>query len=113
MSGKPAQFPWAHWTFKNLTVHGFNLRKWMNDNKKKARTDSKLALARDPCSGTHPPPARARSQIPPKLVNADKLRIEFTEYELCDEFEEALEHAQETGRNTKVLLRVNDVGVTY
>ena len=29
-----------------------------------------------------------------KLVNADKLRIDFTEYELCDEFKEALDHAQ-------------------
>ena len=67
-------------------------------------------------------------------MNADKLRIDFTEYELCDEFKEALEHAQvravayylalhppltripvgqETGRNTKVLLKVTDIGVTY
>jgi trans-2-enoyl-CoA reductase len=29
-----------------------------------------------------------------KLVNADKLRLAYTEYELCDEFAEALEHAQ-------------------
>jgi hypothetical protein len=29
-----------------------------------------------------------------KLVNADKLRIDYTEYELCDEFKEAMEHAQ-------------------
>jgi hypothetical protein len=29
-----------------------------------------------------------------KLVNADKLRLDFTEYELCDEFKEALDHAQ-------------------
>ena len=119
MSGKPAQFPWAHWTFKNLTVHGFNLRQWMNDNKTKARVRAlRHGLQRvSACSATHPP--RATAQIPlmletlSKLVNADKLRIEFTEYELCDEFAEALEHAQETGRNTKVLLRVNDVGVTY
>jgi trans-2-enoyl-CoA reductase len=48
-----------------------------------------------------------------KLVNADKLRLDFTEYELCDEFKEALEHALEAHRNVKVILRVNDVGVTY
>ena len=48
-----------------------------------------------------------------KLVNADKLRIDYTDYELCDEFMEALEHAQEAGRNTKVLLKVTDIGVTY
>ena len=68
-----------------------------------------------------------------KLVNADKLRLDFTEYELCDEFKEALEHAQarashstccfalsltpchpqEAHRNTKIILRVNDIGVTY
>ena len=29
-----------------------------------------------------------------KLVNADKLRIDYTDYELCDEFKEAMEHAQ-------------------
>lgn len=48
-----------------------------------------------------------------KLVNADKLRLDFTEYELCDELKEALDHAQEAGRNTKVLLRVNDIGVKF
>jgi len=48
-----------------------------------------------------------------KLVNADKLRLEYTEYELSTEFTEALEHAQESGRGTKVILRVNDVGVSY
>jgi trans-2-enoyl-CoA reductase len=33
-----------------------------------------------------------------KLVNADKLRIDFTEYELCDEFKEAMDHAQARAR---------------
>lgn len=46
------------------------------------------------------------------LVNADKLRINYTEYELSTEFTEALEHASEEGRNTKVILKMNDVGIT-
>ena len=47
------------------------------------------------------------------LVNADKLRINYTEYELHTEFKEAMEHATDAGRNTKILLRMNDVGLTY
>jgi trans-2-enoyl-CoA reductase len=35
-----------------------------------------------------------------KLVNADKLRIDYTDYELCDEFKEALEHAQVRARQS-------------
>ena len=34
-------------------------------------------------------------------------------YELHSEWEEALDHAQDRGKNTKVLLKVSDVGVTY
>ena len=48
-----------------------------------------------------------------KLVANDRLRINYTEYELATEFEEALDHALETGKCTKVLLKVNDIGVTY
>ena len=64
-------------------------------------------------------PNPRRSQVPKmletlaKLVNADKIRIDFTEYELSSEFTEAMEHALEPGKGTKVLLRVNDVGSTY
>ena len=48
-----------------------------------------------------------------KLVMADKIKLEYLEYELSTEFSEALEHAEEAGRNVKVLLKVNDVGITY
>ena len=48
-----------------------------------------------------------------KLVNADKLRVTYTEYELGTEFDEALDHALEEGRSTKILLKVKDIGVTY
>jgi len=34
-------------------------------------------------------------------------------YELHSEFEEALDHAQDRGKNTKILLKVSDVGITY
>ena len=48
-----------------------------------------------------------------KLVNADKLVINYTEYELSTEFDEAIDHALEDGRGTKIMLKVNDIGVTY
>ena len=37
MSGKAPMFAWQQWTFKELSVKGFNLRSWMAANKKKAR----------------------------------------------------------------------------
>ena len=48
-----------------------------------------------------------------KLVNNDRLKINYTEYELATEFDEALEHALEESKCTKVLLKVNDLGSTY
>ena len=75
-----------------MKVEGFNLRRWMKEKKRRV-------------------PAMMESLA--KLVNADKLRINFTEYELGSEFEEGLDHALESGRNTKILLRVTDIGNTY
>ena len=46
-------------------------------------------------------------------ARADKLRVEHTEYELSSEFAEAIEHAAEDARGTKIILRVEDVGSTY
>lgn len=40
-----------------------------------------------------------------KLVNAEMLKIAYTEYQL-DEFAEALDHALDAGKNTKILLRM-------
>ena len=34
-------------------------------------------------------------------------------YELHSEFEEALDHALDRGKNTKIMLLVSDVGVQY
>lgn len=48
-----------------------------------------------------------------RLVSAGKLSLAYTEYELGSEFSEALEHALERGANTKVLLKVSDIGVQY
>ena len=47
------------------------------------------------------------------LVNADKLRLNYTEYELSTEFDEALDHALKDGKGTKIVLKVNDIGNTY
>ena len=92
MSGRAPSWPWNQWVFKQMQVNGFNLRTWMKDNKKKI-PQMMEALA--------------------KLVNADKLRVTYTEYELGTEFDEALDHALEEGRSTKILLKVKDIGVTY
>ena len=91
MSGKPPQFPWQYWVGNGLKVEGFNLRRWMKEKKRRV-------------------PAMMESLA--KLVNSDKLRINYTEYELSKEFDEALDHALEAGRNTKILLRMSDIGVT-
>ena len=92
MSGRAPSWPWNQWVFKQMQVNGFNLRTWMKNNKKKI-PQMMEALA--------------------KLVNADKLRVTYTEYELGTEFDEALDHALEEGRSTKILLKVKDIGVTY
>ena len=92
MSGKSPQWNWRTWVFESIGVSGFNVRKWMKEKKKKV-------------------PALLESIA--KLVNAGKLQATFTEYELATEFEEALDHAMDRGKNTKVLLKVSDVGIQY
>ncbi|XRB25437.1 J domain-containing protein [Pseudoscourfieldia marina] len=92
MSNRAPTWPWGAWVSNELSVFGFNLRRWMNQNKKKVPSMLE-ALA--------------------KLVNADKLVINYTEYELSTEFDEAIDHALEDGRGTKIMLKVNDIGVTY
>ena len=92
MSGRAATFPWHAWTQSALIVRGFSLRQWMTENKKKVPK---------------------MMETLGKLARADKLAIQYTDYELSSEFEEALEHAREDDRCTKVLLRVNDIGTTY
>ena len=52
-------------------------------------------------------------QLLAQLVNGDKLSLDYTEYELSVDFAEALEHSQVTGRNTKVLLKIDDIGTDY
>ncbi|KAK9829388.1 hypothetical protein WJX72_005534 [[Myrmecia] bisecta] len=92
MSGKAPAWPWQSWVFRDLQVKGYNLSTWLTKNRKKIRPMVE-ALA--------------------KLVNAGKLTVAYTEYELATEFEEALDHALDHGKNTKVLLRMNDLGRQY
>ncbi len=48
------------------------------------------------------------------LSPSPRLRVRLrAQYELSTEFDEALEHCMEEGRNTKVMLKVNDIGITY
>lgn len=64
MSGRPITVPWTSFVSKGLVVKGFSLRQWMSANKKKVPKMMETIA---------------------KLVNADKLRVEYTEYELSAE----------------------------
>jgi trans-2-enoyl-CoA reductase len=66
-----------------VQVSGFNLRKWVAANR-----------------GRVVPMLEALG----RLVSANMLTLTYTEYELSSEVGEALEHALDAGRNTKVLL---------
>jgi len=90
-SGRAATFPWHHWVGKGLIVRGFSLRNWMKENKKKTPKMMETLA---------------------KLVNANKIVVEYTEYELSTEFDEALDHACEKHRKTKILLKITDIGST-
>lgn len=92
MSGNSPQWNWRTWVFQSIKVSGFNARRWMKENKKKI-------------------PVVMESIA--KLIKAGKIQASFTEYELTTEFEEALEHAMERGKNSKILLKISDVGVQY
>ena len=91
-SGRAPQWPWQQWVFKHVRAEGFNVRRWMQE---------------------HPSQVQAMLDPIAKLVSSGGLRVNFTEYELSSEFAEALEHASEPRRNTKVLLRNKEVAVTY
>ena len=64
MSGRPVTVPWTSFVAMGLVVKGFSLRQWMSANKKKVPKMMETIA---------------------KLVNADKLRVEYTEYELSAE----------------------------
>jgi trans-2-enoyl-CoA reductase len=92
VGGASPALSWRSWVFQGLSVRGFNARAWMRDHR--ARLPALLeSLGR--------------------LVAAGKLGAAVTEYELSTEFHEALDHAMERGKNTKVVLTVSDVGVQY
>merc|ERR1712196_678834 len=92
MSGQSPSFSRERWVDGEMQCRGFNLRRWMNSHRKEIPA-MLLSLA--------------------KLVNNDRLSINYTEYELSSEFEEALDHAMEDGKMTKVILKVKDIGTTY
>ena len=113
VTGKPVTVPWTGLVGRGLVVRGFSLRKWMAANKKKVRYSIIQSLRQlDPLTSPYTQVPKMLETLA-KLVNADKIRVDFTEYELSSEFAEAMEHALEPGKGTKVLLRVNDVGSTY
>jgi hypothetical protein len=51
--------------------------------------------------------------MPLTLLTPPSIHLHPDRYELHSEWEEALDHAQDRGKNTKVLLKVSDVGITY
>lgn len=89
MSGRSPNWNWKLWVFNGLRVRGFNTRKWMIDNAKKVPN---------------------LVETIGKLVRSNKLIASVTEYEMSTDFDEALDHAMDRGKNTKVLLKVSDVG---
>jgi trans-2-enoyl-CoA reductase len=93
MSGRPVTLPWTTLVARGLVARGFSLRKWMDKSSE--------------------PKIQKMFETVAKLVNADKLRIPHCEYELSQEFAEAMEHANETRREVKIVLRVDEVGDTY
>ena len=89
MTGRSPNWNWKSWVFNGLRVKGFNTRKWMSENPTKI---PKLV------------------ETIGKLVRSNKLSASVTEYELATDFDEALDHSMDRGKNTKVLLKISDVG---
>lgn len=89
MSGKSPNWNWKSWVFGGMKIKGFNTRKWISDNQSKV---PKLV------------------ETLGKLVRNNTLSAQVTEYEMATDFDEALDHAMDRGKNTKVLLKVSDVG---
>eukprot|EP00898_Chlorokybus_atmophyticus_P000495 jgi/Chlat1/1446/Chrsp12S08681 len=83
-SAKPPTFAWHQWVCRDLHVRGFSLAQWVDNNR-----DKLLPML---------------EQLA-KLVNTGKIDIPYTEYDMATEFTEALEHACEERRNTKIILR--------
>ena len=94
VSGVAPQWGWRSWVFRNLKVRGFNARRWMSSKE----NQKKLPRLIETLS---------------KLVSAGKLAASVTEYELSTEFDEAMDHALDRGKNTKIVLRVSEVGEKY
>ncbi|GIL48595.1 hypothetical protein Vafri_5076 [Volvox africanus] len=90
MSGHSPSWPWHSWVFRDLRVRGFNLRRWA------AARPTRLAEALEALA---------------KLFVAGMLSVAYTEYDIT-EWQEALEHAQERGKQTKVLLKLSDSWVS-
>lgn len=98
------------------------MRKWMKDNKKKIpgmlEALSKLVkgekikleyteYARPRAGTVFPRPAAAILIAPLDLCCA------CNRYELSTEFQEAMEHHMEISRNTKIILKITDIGENY
>ncbi|GLC55887.1 hypothetical protein PLESTB_001040200 [Pleodorina starrii] len=86
MSGRSPSWPWQAWVFRDIRLRGFNLRRWV------AARPGRMAESLESLA---------------KLVAAGMLSVAYTEYDIT-EWSEALEHSQERGRQTKVILKMND-----
>lgn len=76
LSGKPPALDWKHYVFRGLQLKGFNARAWAAASPQKA--------------------AKALGAIS-RLVSAGLLLLEFTEYEMVSEWQDAVEHAAGEG----------------
>ncbi|GAX80556.1 hypothetical protein CEUSTIGMA_g7993.t1 [Chlamydomonas eustigma] len=110
MSGRPPPFQWQSFVFKGLRVSGFNLRKWLLEPPSRGATATTS-------SGSTTAPVLGNKLLPilkavGKLVAANLISLNYTEYDLTTEFSEALDHAMDRAKNTKVLLNMKRMSST-
>ncbi|KAK9848934.1 hypothetical protein WJX84_002235 [Apatococcus fuscideae] len=92
MSGTAPSWPSSTWIFQGIRVRGFNIRKWMQGNNSKfLKVVEALGI----------------------LIKANKLQLTFTEYDMATELDEAVSHASSPSKNTKILLKFQDIGREY
>ncbi|KAK9864312.1 hypothetical protein WJX84_002485 [Apatococcus fuscideae] len=92
MCGTAPTWASSTWIFQGIQVKGCNIRKWMQGN------NSKFMAVMESL-GT--------------LIKASKLQITFTEYDMATELDEAVSHASSPSKNTKILLKFEDIGREY
>eukprot|EP00798_Chlamydomonas_sp_ICE-L_P004163 gene4163-14263_t len=82
-------------------VKGMNLRRWMSATP--STTASGAAVGGSSGNAVARKKMVSMLEALGKLVRANLLQLNFTEYDLTTEFKEALEHALDNGKGTKAV----------